>query len=42
MYKSITEVMLGVMKKALQKDVNTIKKGLDKLKIERLVNRKKE
>lgn len=34
--------MLGVIKKALQTEINTMKKDLNRLKIEKLMNKKEK
>lgn len=42
MYKYIIKLQLAVIKKILQKDVDIIKKNLDKLRIEKLIDRKEK
>lgn len=40
-HKNITKIVLNIIEKALQENIDAIKKGLDRLKIEKLVNEKK-
>lgn len=42
MYKYTIKLQLAVIKKILQKDVDIIKKNLDKLRIEKLIDRKEK